>query len=156
MMGGPVSASALLSVALRLPFGLGGLAILTNPRLCVPCRWHRPFPRAGGPVTSLAKYEAMRQQVAECARVDEAAQLWDKAAAMVAYARQRHDRELEGWVAEIKCRAVIRCGELSAELEKAEARGRGPVSLPTGGKRKQDVLAEAGISTRQLRLSADF
>jgi hypothetical protein len=45
---------------------------------------------------------------------------WDKAAAFSAYARQRDNKELEAWVAEIKCRAVVRIGSLSHELETNE------------------------------------
>jgi hypothetical protein len=40
----------------------------------------------------------------------------------------------------------MRIGELSRELEKAEAHG-GKIRLPTAGKSKEQTLAEAGIST---------
>jgi hypothetical protein len=97
--------------------------------------------------TGLVHYDAMRQAVAECARIDDAADIRDKAAALALYARQRDDDEMRAQVEEIRLRACIRIGQLSRELETAEANGRGPVSLPSSGKRKADALAEAGIST---------
>jgi hypothetical protein len=48
---------------------------------------------------------------------------------------------------EIKLRAIAQIGKLSRELEKAEAHGRGEVSLPSTGKRKSEQLAPAGIGT---------
>jgi ParB family chromosome partitioning protein len=68
----------------------------------------------------------------------------DKAEALRLYAQQQRDEDLERYAAEIKTRAMRRIGELSADLETA----RGPNSkLPSGGKYKTEVLAEAGIST---------
>lgn len=53
----------------------------------------------------------------------------------------------EGWVAEIKLRAVMRIGELSRELETAKpVNGKG-AGLPSGGKTKAQTLKTAGIST---------
>ena len=96
--------------------------------------------------TALVHYDRMRQEVAQCARIDEAAELRDKAAALAAYARQREDAELDVWMSEIRLRACRRIGELSMELEKAQPTHSG-VQLPSGGKLKSDVLAEAGLST---------
>jgi len=48
--------------------------------------------------------------------------------------------------AEIRLGASIRIGELSRELEKAEAHG-GKIRLPADGKSKDETLAAAGIST---------
>jgi len=99
---------------------------------------------------ALVRYEQARKALAECVRVDEAKSIRDKAAALEAYARQRDDKELEAWVAEIKCRAVIRCGELSKQLPKAEREGpRGKFKLPAGGKSKTKQLADAGIHTSE-------
>jgi N6-adenosine-specific RNA methylase IME4 len=97
---------------------------------------------------TLVRYESMRVAVAECARIDEASEIKDKAAALAAYARERDDKELEGWVAEIKCRAAVRIGQLSRDLDKGAGRPRKnssarPEELPT----KARALADAGIST---------
>jgi len=47
---------------------------------------------------------------------------------------------------EIRRRAEVRIGELSRELDKAEAHG-GKIWFPTDGKSKSEALADAGIST---------
>lgn len=96
---------------------------------------------------ALIQYEEARRLVERCAKVDEAATIADKAAQLAAYYRQSDDPEFEGWMRDIQIRAVEKCGELSRDLDKAEPHGRGPVSLPSGGKRKSEVLADAGIST---------
>ncbi len=97
---------------------------------------------------ALFRYEEMRLAVEQCARIDEAADIRDKASALQAYARQRDDRDLDVWFAEIKLRANVRIGELVRELETAE-RGAGPagsVALPSGGKSKAEAIADAGLS----------
>jgi hypothetical protein len=71
-------------------------------------------------MNDLVRYEQARVALAECARVDEAKDILDRAAALAAYARQRDDRELEVWVQEIKLRAAVRIGELAMEIEGAE------------------------------------
>ncbi len=95
----------------------------------------------------LVQYEAARQAVAECVRIDEAAEIMDKAAAMAAYARQRDDKQLEGWLAEIKCRAVVKIGGLSRKLDASRGGANPKATLPAGGKSKAAVLADAKIST---------
>ena len=99
-------------------------------------------------MVALVRYEQARTALAECARIDEASQIRDKAAALAAYARQRDDRDLEVWVREIHLRACVRIGELSRELERAEPGGAGGGSkFPAVGTSKAQALADAGIST---------
>jgi hypothetical protein len=103
-------------------------------------------------MTALVRYEQARAALAECARIDEAAEIRDKAAALAAYARQRDDRDLEVWVREIHLRACVRIGELSRELERAEPGGaidgkRGGSKIPPVGISKTQALADAGIPT---------
>jgi hypothetical protein len=76
-------------------------------------------------MSALIRYEQARTALAECARIDEASEIRDKAAALAAYARQRDDRDLEVWVREIHLRACVRIGELSRELERADHGGSG-------------------------------
>ena len=101
-------------------------------------------------MAALVRYEQARTALAECARIDEASEIRDKAAALAAYARQRDDRDLEVWVREIHLRACVRIGELSRDLDQAQtvrqAEGA-TVRLPAGGKSKAAALADAGIST---------
>ena len=72
---------------------------------------------------ALAKYDAMRLQVAQCARVDEAARNCvtgaDKMRALSAKQKKK-DHELHRWMGEIFCRATLRYGELSKAETKAE------------------------------------
>ncbi|UPY35046.1 hypothetical protein [Sediminicoccus sp. KRV36] len=97
---------------------------------------------------ALVRYEQARTALAECARIDEASEIRDKASALAAYARQRDDRDLEVWVREIHLRACVRIGELSRELERADHGGSGGGSkFPAVGTSKAQALADAGIST---------
>jgi hypothetical protein len=99
-------------------------------------------------MAALVRYEQARTALAECARIDEASEIRDRAAALAAYARQRDDRDLEVWVREIHLRACVRIGELSRELERAEPGGSGGGSkFPSVGISKAQALADAGIST---------
>jgi hypothetical protein len=95
---------------------------------------------------ALAKYDAMRLQVAQCARVDEAAELRNRADKMRAYAKQKKDHELHRWMGEIFCRATLRYGELSKSMEKSPQAGGG--RHPSGGKpTKKDAIKASGLST---------
>lgn len=99
-------------------------------------------------MSALIRYEQARTALAECARIDEASEIRDKASALAAYARQRDDRDLEVWVREIHLRACVRIGELSRELERADHGGAGGGSkFPAMGISKAQALADAGIST---------
>jgi N6-adenosine-specific RNA methylase IME4 len=95
----------------------------------------------------LQQYEAMRMAVAECVRIDEASEIRDKAAALAAYARQRDDKEVENWIAEIKCRACVRIGRLSRELEKTPGARTDLEPVPASGNRsKEATLEDAHVS----------
>lgn len=96
--------------------------------------------------TGLMRYDQARQMIAQCARIDDAADIRDKAAALAAYARQRDDHEMQAWVKEIHLRACVRIGELSRELETAE-RSRTDLHPAARTQTKTAALAEAGIST---------
>jgi hypothetical protein len=87
-------------------------------------------------MSELVRYEQARTALAECARIDEASEIRDKAAALAAYARQRDDRDLEVWVREIHLRACVRIGVLSRDLDQAQTVRQGDgvtVRLPVGG-----------------------
>ena len=87
----------------------------------------------------------MRLQVAQCARVDEAAELRNRADKLRAYAKQKKDHELHRWMGEIFCRATLRYGELSKAETKVPGRRK---PLPTGGKRsKAEKIKASGLST---------
>jgi hypothetical protein len=100
---------------------------------------------AGG---TLIRYNTMRRELETCARIDEAAEIKDKAAALQAYARQRHDSELEIWTAEIKQRAAQRIGELSQDLETAQGARIDLTSseCPEEVQTKEQMVRGAGLS----------
>ena len=89
----------------------------------------------------LVKYEQARHALAECARVDEAKSIADKAQALAAYARQAKDTELEERAVEIRERAKIRLGELT--LSHPRTNKDGPKA---GTDSKVEELKEAGVS----------
>jgi len=101
--------------------------------------------------TTLVRYDEARRAVAACRTVDEAKDIADKAMALQAYARQAHDQELEGWVAEIRLRARRRIGDLSVKLDTERERdSRTGILLPTLGKQaKSAALKTAGLSTSE-------
>ena len=102
----------------------------------------------------LAKWDKARQAIAECKTIDEAKGIRDKAAALLAYARQaRETLFVQNDIAEIKIRAERRVGEFSKELPKNENFNRGnqykEVATPHDGgqpQTKTSILKEAGVT----------
>lgn len=97
----------------------------------------------------LVKYNAVRQALIECATIDEAKEIKDKAQALSAYARQVKDNELEKRSVEIRERARIKFGELSLALPKSSGGANPAATLPDAGKSKKEALADAGVSTSE-------
>jgi hypothetical protein len=104
-------------------------------------------------MVNLVKYETTRQALIECATIDEAKDIKDKAQALAAYARQVKDNELEKRSVEIRERARIKFGELSLALPiNIKGRPSTDESLPGEGKTsptKKEALADAGVSTSE-------
>jgi N6-adenosine-specific RNA methylase IME4 len=98
------------------------------------------------------RYEAMRTQLAECARVDEAKDIRDKAEALRAYSRQREDKEAEQWFEDIKVRAIGRIGDLSAALPQASPGGSPPGKRGGGG----STLSGGEVSKKAALKSANL
>jgi len=99
-------------------------------------------------IEELVLYDQMRIAISECHKIDELSGIRDQGARLAAAARIRDDKESERKFAQIKLRACQRIGEISRDLEKAEKiGGPGKFKVPTDGKLKSEVLAEAGIST---------
>lgn len=57
-------------------------------------------------MSAVILYEQARAAIERCSRIDEAKDIVDKSAALKAYARQRHDPEMEAWVAEVRQREL--------------------------------------------------
>lgn len=99
------------------------------------------------------RYQAAKQALAECDRVDECKDWADKSAAMASYAKQAKDDKLQSLAMRIKARAISRAGELLREIEpmspqesgKLQGRGGGP---PTS---RKAVAAAAGFSPDQAK-----
>jgi hypothetical protein len=87
----------------------------------------------------------------ECAKVDEAKEWSDKAAAIASYARQSDDKTLEHMASRIRARAIRRTGELLEEFQASPKAGR-PAKNDDGTvniSQKQAGL-DAGMSERQI------
>ena len=100
-------------------------------------------------MNAITRYEEMRIAVERCARIDEAADIRDKATALQAYARQRDDRELDVWTSEIKLRASVRIGELVRELDSHQGeRTDKELNDSSVAKSKLQDIKEAGLTPR--------
>ena len=95
-------------------------------------------------MTALVTYDAARTALAKATTIDDAKDIRDKAEALKAYARQRNNVEMERWVAEIRLRATVRIGELSAELETAQGTRKDKHS--NGAVTKLEALQAAGLT----------
>ncbi len=107
-----------------------------------------PFPATSG--ARLVKFELAKRAVAMARRFEDVVRIKDSFAKLQALARIRDDRRLEIDVAELYSDCVIRIGQLSRELEKAERGGaidgkKGGSRVRAGGTPKAKALAAAGI-----------
>jgi hypothetical protein len=111
-------------------------------------------PRAGAPIDARlpARYEAARQALAECSRIDECQEWADKAEALASYARQANDDTLRKHADRIQARAIRRQGELLKQIpaslggRPAENSGGRPPELT-----RASAAAAAGISEHQRK-----
>ena len=70
---------------------------------------------------------------------------------MLSHAKQRNDPELDGWMSEIRLRAIAQIGKISLEFEKAEyTKGHGTV-VPSGGKYKAEQRLRRPLFPRAPR-----
>lgn len=112
-------------------------------------------------MTELAKYDAMCSAIAECHRVDEVAEIKNKARALEVYAAQAQNRDAERRASEIRLRAEYRIGELLKELARATPSDAGKASgiARTNGSndatRSQTPYAEALQRTGISRQTAN-
>jgi hypothetical protein len=93
------------------------------------------------------RYEAAKNALAECSRIDECKDWADKAIALASYARQSQDDQLEKLAFRIKSRAIRRARELMKQFQVKSGIGR-PKKVNGGG--------NAPISQRQAAAAAGF
>ena len=108
-------------------------------------------------------YEAAREALATCQRIDECAEWANKSEAIASYARQSEDETLLKAAMRIKDRAIRRCGELLRELPTEQGkrtdqlRGDAPPKLEPvrhgGGAphRRFQAAKDAGLSREQAK-----
>jgi len=100
--------------------------------------------------TSLVKFEAVKQALAEARRIDEVKEVRDKAEALRLYVKQQGDGlEMQNDIAEIKLRAERRAGELLAERDKAKGHKFQPILNPGGSTMEPPALGDLGITKQQ-------
>ncbi|MCP4542389.1 MAG: hypothetical protein GY832_35145 [Chloroflexi bacterium] len=97
-------------------------------------------------------YEAAKQALAECSRLDECKSWSDKAAAVASYARQINDDDLMKRAMQIKARAVRRSGELLKEIEPARGANQNiRAGTDPNVVTRNDIARNAGMSDRQRK-----
>ncbi|HXJ22073.1 MAG TPA: hypothetical protein VMT03_17755 [Polyangia bacterium] len=107
-----------------------------------------------------AAYEAAREALEACTRLDECQDWADKSAALASYAKQSEDPTLEDHATRIRARAIRRCGELLREIQPSKG-GRPADETRTGNDTsftRTQAATDAGLSKRQkdtaLRVAA--
>jgi hypothetical protein len=98
-----------------------------------------------------ATYEAARNAIAECERIDECKTWADKAAAMKAYATMRDDRTLHNLALRIQLRAERRCGELLKQIPRADESTRFGQAGDHPPVTRSQAASEAGLSEHQRK-----
>ena len=99
-----------------------------------------------------ATYEAAKNALAECSRIDECQEWANKAEAMASYARQAKDDTLRKMADRIQARAIRRCGELLKQVPPAHGANQNikEGALPNVLTR-EIAAADAGLSEHQRK-----
>ena len=95
-------------------------------------------------------YEAARDKLAECSRIDECQNWADKAEALASYAKQANDDSMRKLADRIQARAIRRAGELMRVFHAPGAR----TDQPSDGavpRSQAEAGRQAGLSERQIK-----
>jgi len=101
---------------------------------------------------AIISYESAKKALAELHRIDEVANIRNKAVAMQIYAQQAKDRALIEHATEVRMRAEIRAGELLAEMKLSGARVSSKDTLSRGSAvapREAATLSDLGVTKKQ-------
>jgi len=107
-----------------------------------------PYPNRPRPAsTTLTRYDAARQALAEAKAVNEVKDIRDQAVAMQTYAKQASDREMEADAAAIRMRAERQLGEMMKAQKETVGLNVGTKGSRIKGARvsEKPTLTEAGI-----------
>jgi phage N-6-adenine-methyltransferase len=106
----------------------------------------------------LVRYDAMCRAIAEAHAIDEVKELRDKAAALIEYARQAQNTELERQCCEIRVRAERRAGQMLRDMDKAKGspgnQFTGPLDRNEGSKTLADYRITYYQSSQWQKLAA--
>jgi len=97
-----------------------------------------------------ATYEAAKNALAECSRIDECQEWANKAEAMASYARQAKDDTLRKMADRIQARAIRRCGELLKQVEPQPGK-RTDLRPEDGAVPRSQAATDAGLTERQRK-----
>lgn len=107
------------------------------------------------PVPAMARlpdtYNAAKEALATCARMDECQTWAKKAEAMASYAKQADDDSLFRLATKIKARAIKRCGELLQEIAPQQGQRTDQPRVGNGPKSRAEAARDAGLSERQRK-----
>lgn len=97
-------------------------------------------------------YEAAKQALSACSRIDECQEWADKAEALASYAKQSRDDSLRKMADRIQARAIRRCGELLKQIE--PSKGGRPAETQEGdlpSLSRTQAATDAGLSEHQRK-----
>jgi hypothetical protein len=98
-----------------------------------------------------AAYEAAREALEACTRLDECQDWADKSAALASYAKQSEDPTLEDHATRIRARAIRRCGELLREIQPQPGKRTDQPGAADGPRSRVEAATDAGLSERQTK-----
>lgn len=95
------------------------------------------------------KYQAAKEALSQCERIDECKDWADKSAALASYAKQSGDETLQHIAMRIRDRAIRRCGELLKEFEKSHGANQNIGDGVDTKVTRKSAARDAGLSERQ-------
>lgn len=98
-----------------------------------------------------ATYEAAKNALSECSRIDECQEWADKAEALASYAKQAKDEQLRKMADRIQARAIRRCGELLKQIPPAHGANQNIREGTLPKVTRESAATDAGLSEHQRK-----